>query len=269
MGRPLWSEGLWLSVGGGSVRGMTNKSNSPKAVDGVALRGAIESFISFHNSSGSINVGRKKVERLYVLHGMVSHTIEAADGALQLIDGNHAHMAKALARISFEHAVIAQWTHLHPDGVQSLQEKVSISYKNYYEEVNRLIKMPEEIQAAFEQMVFPDSAAVDLRKFEKTCNAFRDTEWFHTTYRILSGAVHPSNSTMKEYFQDNPTDPNIPILKTKVSIQDTTPILFTLALSCALAVGVYEDIRRSKPFKKKIREIASSVELPTMLTLRS
>lgn len=252
----------WESEGMNSIITQTN------SVDSGKLREVTESLIAFHNQSGSINVGRKKVERLYVLHGMVSHSIEAADAALKLIDLNHSHMAKAMARVAFEHAVIAQWTHLHPEGVQSLQEKVSISYRNYYREVDRLIKMPEDIQKAFEEMVFPDSNPTELRSFENTCNSFKDTEWFHTTYRILSGAIHPSNSTMKEYFQENPENPTIPVLRTKVNVADITPILFTLALSCALATGVYEDIRRSKPFKKKVRAIASVADLPTMLVLR-
>ena len=213
-------------------------------------------------------MGHRKVERLMTLHGMVSHTLEAADAALLLIDNKHPHIAKALARVAFEHAVTAQWSHLHPDGVESLQEKVSINYRKYYRDVDRLIQMPIDIQEAFKKMNIPSKTIDELNTFEKTCKAFRDTEWFYISFRILSSAVHPSNSTMKDYFRDDSDNQEIPILLNKAPVEDISPILFTLALSCILAIGVYEDIRRSKPFKTKVRKIAAEAGLPTMLTLR-
>lgn len=247
---------------------MTTSHSESSPINVEILRRVTESLISHHNESGSINVGHKKVERLMTLHGMVSHTLEAADAALILIDNKHPHMAKALARIAFEHAVTAQWSHLHPDGVESLQEKVSINYRKYYRDVDRLIQMPVDIQEAFERMNIPSKPIDELNTFDKTCNAFRDTEWFYISFRILSTAIHPSNSTMRDYFLDDPENVEIPKLLNKAPVEDISPILFTLALSCVLAIGVYEDIRRSKPFKKKVKEIAAEAGLPTMLTLR-
>jgi hypothetical protein len=257
-----------MSVDGAIVLSMTITHKKPNNVDALVLRQVTETLIQLHNQSGSINVGRQKVERLYVLHGMISHTLEAADAALKLIDSNHSHMARALARIAFEHAVVAQWTHLDSNGINSLQEKVTINYKKYYQEADRLIKMPIDIQEAFQAMSIPEKTPSELFSFENTCKSFVDTEWFYITYRILSGSVHPSNSTMRDYFFEDEEKPDLPILLNKANVSDVTPILFTLALSCVLAVGVYEDIRRGKPFKKKVQDIAKQANLPTMLKLK-
>jgi hypothetical protein len=247
----------------GKLDSAQNLEHSPEL-----LKEVCREFLELHSNSQSISVGHAKAEKLMLIHGLVANTILMTRGALLLIDQNLLHAAKAQTRIALEHAVTAQWIHLHPNGVASFKAKSKEKYGRYIREASKVMDVPQDIHQAFDELPGFAQPAQGIHDFKSTCDDFVGVEWFYVIFRTLSGAIHPSNATIHDYLRtDEASSVGYSLLDTP-DFKDPRPLLFTLALSCSLSVAVFEDLRKSKPNKKKIKAIAAKLQLPTLLTLK-
>ena len=239
----------------------------PAEPDGPALIQVVRDLVALNQSIPGVRVGRAKQERLLVLHGLVAHTLNCADTAVLLFEQGRPHAAKVLVRVALEHAVVAQWVHQHPEGIAGFLSKANKSYRTYYRSASKVTQIPEDIQASFDEIPDPGDVPSAVSNFEQTCREFDPSGYLYMIYRTLSGAVHPGNATLRDYLHGDPDTGEELALLTYPEDKDPRPDLWVVALAAVLASDFYEDIRRGKPLKSKVREIAARVGLPTTLEL--
>ncbi len=237
--------------------------HSPELLEAVC-----KEFLDLHAKSSSISVGHTKAEKLMLIHGLVANAILMTKAGLILIERNQIHAAKAQTRVAFEHAVTAQWIHLHPDGVDSFKAKTKQQYGRYINKASKVMDIPKDILESFNAM--PEFAKPNpgIHDFKSMCDDFVGMEWFYVIFSTLSGGIHPSNATVRDFLREDESSSVGYSLLDSPDFRDSRPLLFTLALSCALSIGVYEDLRKTKPNKRNVKEIAAKLELPTLLKLR-
>lgn len=227
----------------------------------------VKDLVSLNESIPSVSVGRANQERLLVLHGLVAHTLNCADTAVMVIEQGRHHAAKPLVRVALEHAIVAQWVHQHPEGIDAFLSKANKSYRTYYRSASKVVQIPKDVQASFDAMPDPGEIPSAVSNFEQTCRVFDPSGNLYLVYRTLSGAVHPGNATLRDYLQGDPYTNEDLALLTYPEERDTRPDLWAAALAAVLASAVYEDIRRGKPLKAKVCDIADRVGIPTKLEL--
>jgi hypothetical protein len=227
-----------------------------------AYRQAVEDLLAVHDAHRSVRVGHSKARDLTGLHGLVAHTLEQVRAALALLDAGHGFAAQVNARVAYEHALVLQWVHLTGEGMDKFiahgQKKTQTLLHGA---VKAGLDMPSDLKAALDGGPAGPPEPL-LKNFEQLCSAFDPTGWTYLVFRQLSSTVHPTPGTALAYL-DVGQDP--PGLLQQATLRDDRPLLWTLAMAAALAVAVNEDLRRGKPNKAKVRDIATAVGLPTLL----
>lgn len=177
--------------------------------------------------------------------------------------------AIALARISFEHAVVAQYAHLMPNGLDGIKAKTYSDYKVNLEAAKEIYPIPQTILDAFEEMpeIFRPH---ELRKFKNTCDLFEESKSLYAIYVFMSAPVHPGNKIQSAYLYYENEDQQMPTATLqKGVVESDESVLHTLLISLLLSQYVYEDIRKSKPYMFKIKEISKKSGIPYKLNLKT
>ncbi len=229
----------------------------------------IDELLTIDTNSQQFSVGRAKAAKYTLLHPIVAHSISMARTALQLIDEGKLLAAMALARISFEHAVVAQYAHLMPSGLDGIRAKTYSDYKVNLEAAREIYPIPQTVLDAFEEMpeLFRPN---ELRSFKNTCDLFIESKSLYAIYVFMSAPVHPGNKVQNAYLYFENEDQLMPTATLQLGVVESDEtILHTLLVSLILSQFVYEDIRKSKPYMFKIKEISRMSGIPCSLKIRS
>ena len=241
---------------------MTAKHSKKRSLrvdaDREVFRTVIDELFEHFVSTSSITVGHAKAHDLLVLHGLVAHVMYNVEAARFLLDSGRTAAAEPLARVAFEHSVVALWAHVHPDGTDALRSKARLDYKRLIREAAKAVELPDDVVDAYQRIPEPGRIADEVKRFEETCKFFAVPS-FYLIYRQLSESVHPGRSTLDRYFEGQVEDISSLKLRNSPRIDSDEHVLYPLALACVLASFVYEDLRKTKPYKPKIRAAAADI----------
>ena len=200
------------------------------------------------------------------IHGLVAHTVRMATASLTLMDQDLYVEATPLVRVAYEHAILAQRVNADSHGLDAFHTLTARDSKRYYNAVEPLANIPDDLRVEFEGLAVDTAKAKAVAKFADVCNDFDSTGWLYLIYKALSRPVHPSATAATEYVAEH-DNPSGYALLTNPTAEDHRLVLFPLALAVAVAVGVYEDVRRGKPNKARVRDAAARAGVPSMLKL--
>jgi len=232
------------------------------------FRAAIGQILGIYESSQEFVVSGEDAERMAMLHGLLAHSFEMTRAALLLIDKKQWAASAVLSRVAFEHAVFAQWAHLHPNGLNGLSQAEVLSYRKLFNGLKEGFNFRQEFKDFYgQEMKKPEKVASEVTWFEGMCNSFIAGENLYFIYRLLSGYVHPSNLTGRLY-RDFPENGGPITLRWHAQHVGLIPELQSLALSVALASWIYEDLREGKPRLGEIQSIAAGVGVEVPLVLK-
>lgn len=229
------------------------------------LRRAYGDLLSLYDGQRHMRVGRQNAERLFLLHGLIAHAVAQGRAAFVLLgDPRLASCAEVNARVAFEHALTAQYVHLRrPSGLDEFEQLIRYREFRFQKAVKRLpnFALPDDV----EEVRWVEKPT--MNNFFWLCEQFDESGWLYLPYRVLCNSTHPSNSTLASYLHQG--DGDLPELRMEARVDDTRAILWAITFSTLMAVGVLEDLRRSKPNKARVQRIASSIQVPALLTLRA
>ena len=231
------------------------------------LRSVIDDLLHLHQATPSITVGRGKIQRLMLLHGLVEHSLVTVRAGLILWDAGDRAGFPVLARVAFEHALVAQWVHTDPDGLEGFMTLTDNKQRKFLKTLPEMAERADELQAALDAYGDHMASPPEMHSFEQTCQAFDPSGWMYLMYRVLSDYVHPGQGTFDRYVthSDDPAEPAT--LRIRPFDPNPDAALTTLTLATVLASGVYEDIRRTKPNKAAVKRIAARVGMTPLLEL--
>ncbi len=232
--------------------------------DEDALRQAYDDLMSLWDAQEHVRVGRQKARRLFLMHGLIAHTVAQAQAASTLLkDPQTAACAEVNARVAFEHAVTAQYVYLCPNGLEEFEQLIRYREFKFQRAVMRLpnITLPDDMER------ISAAAKPKMDNFFWLCERFDESGWLYLPYRVLCTSTHPSNGTLSRYLEQGEGD--LPQLRTYGVADDERSTLWAIVFSALMVVAVLEDLRRFKPNKARVRRIASSIRAPSFLTLRT
>ena len=227
----------------------------------------IRQMLAIYECAETLVVAEENTVRLAMLHGLLAHTFEMTRAALTLIASKQVIAAEVVARVALEHAVFAEWAHLHPEGLNGLSQKEIISYGKLYIGLKDGFDFPQEVADFYKtKMQKPKDVAPEINWVKNLFESFVDGESLYEIYRILSGPVHPGNLTGRQY-REYLVDGGEITLRWHPQLADELPVLHTLAHSVAYASWVYEDLREGKPRLVEIEAIAAlgGISVPLVL----
>jgi len=228
------------------------------------FRQAIVDFAALLDGIGTFKINRRKERNALFLQGLVFYVHDTARAALLLIDNGHTANAAALARIAVEHATMAQWLYLRPDGAEKYLAELEAQGKTFAAKLVGVgITMPDDLKDAYKR--YEQAKAVqEIRQTESLFNAVDPSGWMYVQWKTLCGYVHPSSSTAARYMKEEP-DGSITWIKQPDAIP-ARALLFTLALSMSLATAPLLDLVHSKPYKKRLAKISEAGGVPLWVT---
>jgi hypothetical protein len=238
-------------------------------IPSLQYKSFIEDLLNIDTNSQQFSVGRAKAAKYTLIHPIVAHSISMSRTSLQLIKEGNLFAAMALARIAFEHAVVAQYAHLMPSGLDGIRAKTYSDYKVNLEAAKEIYPIPQAVLDNFEEMpeMFRPS---ELRSFKNTCDLFNESKSLYAIYVFMSAPIHPGNKTQNAYLYYENEDQLMPTATLQMGVVESDEtILHTLLVSLLLSQFVYEDIRKSKPYMFKIKQISKNSGIPYALTIRS
>ena len=227
-------------------------------------RQTVLGFAELLDGIGSFKFNRRKERDALLLQGLVFYVRDTARAALILIDNGHGAGAAALTRVAIEHATMAQWLYLQPDGAEKYLAEMEAQAKTFAAKVRKVgLAMPDDLKDAYER--YETARPIqEIRQTETMFNAVDPSGWMYMQWKTLCGYVHPSSSTAARYIQEE-DDGSVVWLKHPDSIPDRA-LLFSLALSMGLATAPLLDLVHSKPYKKRLIAIAQAGGVPLWAT---
>jgi hypothetical protein len=88
--------------------------------------------------------------------------------------------------------------------------------------------------------------------------------WMYMQWKLLCGYVHPSSTTTTMYVREQP-DGSVLWTRTAEAIP-ARALLFSLAMSSALATAPFLDLAKSKPYKSRLQKVSERANIPLWLT---
>lgn len=237
-------------------------SSWPSADD---YRRAIAELQALHERSEQFSIAGSKAARFMVLNGLIEHTLTLTSSAMFLLDNAMQPAAMPLIRAAFEHAITAQWAHLHPAGIEGFIAEANRNQRNFVAAASRTPRAPEEVHEILETFSDATQPPAAARRFEEMCKQFDPTGELYLVYRYLSGWVHPGAATIHNYSKYDTESLTFTAPLRRPHEFDVYMALYPAAFAVILASGVYEDLRRGKPNKSTVERVASSVGLPRLL----
>lgn len=229
----------------------------------------IRQILEIYENTEELQVSGEDAVRMAKLHGLLAHTFGMTRAALVLIDNRQIAASNVLARVALEHAVFAQWAHLHWNGLVGLSQAEVITYRKLFNGLKTRFRFSQSIKDFYAAtMKKPKDVHLEVKKFYEMCNSFVDGDELYNFYRLLSGYVHPGNLT-KRLYHDIPAEGQPIMLRWHAHDQGLLPTLHNLTLSVALAAWIYEDLRDGKPRLVELQSIAAQVDISVPLVLKS
>lgn len=206
------------------------------------------------------SVAVSKLREFQVCYPLAAHAINQARAALALMDADLHYMARANARVAFEHALVAQWMILTYKGEESVIYKAERHRRAEMMDLRRVTKLTEELEA---ELAVP-LRGVELPKMQDVCDRFDNGQRsIYSVYRQLSGSVHISLATVTAYMDIN--DQGVERLLSAPRPKESSDLALAVGWSAALAADAIESLRRGRPFRAKVRKVAAAHRLPSDL----
>lgn len=227
-------------------------------------RQAIIDLVELLDGVASIKVNRRKVRHADLLHGLCFYTHDTTEAALVLIDRGYGPSAAALTRVAVEHATMAQWIVLQPNGVDKYLADLEAQAKTFAAKITGVgIEMPPDLAEGYKR--YDKAKAVqEVRQSEQMFTAVDPTGWMYLQWKTLCGYVHPSATTASIYAHEN-ADGAVEWHREPEGMPERA-LLFSLALSMTLATAPLLDLVKGKPYKKRLEKIAEAAHLPLWAT---
>lgn len=140
---------------------------------------------------------------------LAAHALNNVQVALEIWD-RFPWVAAANGRVAFEHAVVAQWLFLTPDGPPRFEQHIAHSNLVQAQELAALIEKEPELAAlvtaedllAFQQIAGQTQSPGSQRSWSlpNLFAPFDSSGLLYGSYRSLSAAVHPSANTLGAHF---------------------------------------------------------------------
>lgn len=231
------------------------------------LRAALETMLTWHRDWDNITLGHRKQRDFWMIWGLVSHTIAQAEAALVLVDDARLALCSEVnARVAFEHALLAQYVHLHPEGHEKLGQLTAFQSRRLAESLKDFPMDEGLADAQRELLSQPKIKRPDIADMATLLKAFDPTGTLYVPYKLLCQTVHPSGSTMTRYMVlDEDEHPRQ--MRQYALLDDKRAVVWTIALAVLLALGVQEDLRRAKPNKPRLRDLAATIGMTPLLEL--
>jgi len=227
-------------------------------------RRAIVDLAELLDKLPSIRVNVRKVRHATLLQGLCFYVHDTCKAALVLVDGGYLPSAAALTRIAVEHAAMAQWIVLHPEGAEKYLAEMEAQANTFAKKAKDVgVEIPEDVLIAYRQ--YENAKPVpEIRQTETMFAAVDPSGWMYLHWKSLCGFVHPSSTTTTMYVEETPDGATTWVRGAKGAPEET--IIPSLALSILLATAPLLDLVKGKPHKKRLMEIATAAGLPLWAT---
>ena len=237
------------------------------APDESALRKALDELLALHEEWSNISVAHSKERSFRMKWGLIAHTIAHAEAGLILLDHPNLQLcAETSARVAFEHALLAQYAHQHPDGEVGL-----LRLMEYYDYRLGVTMSQLNLDGDLKDLAFQSAQAKtkapDIANFSTLTEQFDTSGWLYASYKMLCQSVHPSSFTLARYLIVNEESGRTRSVLRYARPEGKEPMLWTLTLSVLLALGVQEDTRKGKSNMSRLRRVGARVGMTPLLDL--
>jgi hypothetical protein len=225
------------------------------------MRRAAEQAVDHFLGAPKFKIGRGKQQLFETSFPFAAHAINQVRAALLLIDHGYAFPAEVNARSALEHAVTVQWMILTHDGRKAVAAELIRDFSAVVEDAKHFAELPDDLIVRAPDGYKSDGPA---RSFEKMCRRFDHSRSLYVMYRRLSGSVHPSLSSVSQYLDHG--DETVTLLRLEPDPIPDVDLMWACGLAAVFAVSALETLRHSRPYKAKIRGIASEAGMPPDLS---
>lgn len=248
-------------------RRATRAVSTEEAPDEETLRAALETMLTWHRDWDNITLGHRKQRDFWMIWGLIAHALSQAEAALVLVDDPRLALCSEVnARVAFEHALLAQYVHLHPEGQEKLRQLTAFHSRKLAESMKDFPMDEALAEAQYDLLSKPKPKRPDIADMATLLRAFDPTGTLYVPYKLLCQTVHPSGSTMTRYMVlDEDEGPRQ--MRQFAPLDDKRAVVWTITLAVLLALGVQEDLRRTKPNKKRLRVLAATIGMTPLLEL--
>lgn len=197
-----------------------------------------------------------------ICYPLTAYALNQARAAVALHDAGMAHPASANIRVSFEHALWAEWVRLTEGGPEQVRSIWRANHATATRDLGSWTTLPPDL---IEMGNAPRDEGV-RPSFQVVCDRFgAKMKMIYTLYRSLSTAVHPSLHTVQRHLildHDGTLT-----ARSGHAIAAETPVDFywVLGWSAVLAAFVQETLQRDRGRAGQVREIAQRYGLPADL----
>jgi len=245
-------------------------SEKVSAPDESALRAALAKMLAWQEEWDNITLGHRKQREFWLLWGLIAHSIAQAQAALVLVDDPRLSVCGEVnARVALEHALLAQYVHAHPDGIAQLEQLLAFHTRTLAESLKDFPTQDPELAEFLEDTLsHPRVKRPAIGDIGALLREFDPTGTLYVPYKLLCQTAHPSSSTITRYLViEEGQRPQH--MRQVAPPEDKRPVLWAITLAVLLALGVQEDLRRTKPNKARLRSVAASVSMAPLLDLAS
>ncbi|WP_213571508.1 DUF5677 domain-containing protein [Rhodococcus sp. USK13] len=197
-----------------------------------------------------------------VSYPIARHALNQVEACLTLITTGLVYPAVANVRVAFEHALVAQWVLLTDQGERAFVAATRRSNAAFVKDFAQYAEIPDDLLADADD---PSRDGGNFPSMQSLCDRFDGkTKKIYTVYRSLSGAVHPSASTLARHLEWDASTDNFR-LKPRGSTELPTDLAMALGWSAVMAAYVIETLKHEKSRVQEVERIARRGGLPTDL----
>ena len=166
----------------------------------------INDLLRLYETQASIETWPKERRHVLALAGLENAVLEAAYAVLALRRADLHAAAAVHVRKALEFAVVAQWIHVTPNGLDAFLHESKRNVDNLMAEANTAnVLVPSDVAATLapEAVVAPDEAKV-MRRFKQVADSFGVGSGIYMMYRSLSGDCHPNVGAIVQHLEEAP-----------------------------------------------------------------
>lgn len=251
--------------------GLQDTEREADSHDEAALLQVARSCIeTWHQLTFPYRVDAKRHTTFRAGFALAAHALNNVEVALDIWD-QHPWVAAANGRVAFEHAFVAQWLFVAPEGRERFALHVTHSNWVQAQALDALIaKEPElaalvstEDLAAFRDFAgrAPASGSERSWNLPDLFSRFDESGLLYGSYRNLSAAVHPSSNTLRAYFCDVGED-QLRIQRDGAGIADRQEPAMGIALAGLWSLNFIEKCAEGYEAPGKAGEIGAAKQIP-------
>ncbi|MEV4691362.1 hypothetical protein AB0K27_09605 [Micromonospora echinospora] len=218
---------------------------------------AAHAFLEHFRTAPAFIVEPENVRAFNATYPLVAHAMNQIAAALVLRVQGLGYAARANARVALEHALIAQSVvHTH-DGEEPLIGSMDKLQRNILRDMRTggAVLSPDLNAEIDSPWTRPETKLQEIAdRFDNGSKAI------YGLYRILTGAVHVSLTTLTAYLQPGANDRPPKLLKAAKPDTDSDQVL-ALGWSAVLAVSAIESFRKGDRYRGWINAMAKDHEL--------